>query len=339
LVYSQYSQNQQGQNRYPISQFNQDPNNSSQSKGQGGNFQMNPNPQFQRGRMDNNKGVTQSNVVNEQKSQPTTPIQNQMQPMPQRIPPTNQYNQPPLQTPVDYNKSRDMQMAANVAENLTPVQKNMPPSNTIQIMQNKPIGPPMNNGPPTMQTGYQIPSQSIPPQNQTNQGMMPNQKIPGFMHNNPNYYDRPNPQNFVNPSMYPEDMNPNYIGQNMGNYMSNPNMYMRQQQQPPIQNPQNFPPMQNQNPNFYPGQVNPNTYNQMNAGGYQMASGYGGSGGVAGQTGANNKGMNVPSQQMSAMSNEERRMLLEKIKNMSWKDRPTEGGHQQQQQSQPSKFF
>ena len=347
-----YSQPPSGQNRY-ISQFDRDP-----SKGPpGGNFQMNTNPQFQRGRQDNFKMTPQSNLVaNEQKSQPTTPNPNQMQNIPQRgVPPTSQYNQP-VQPQMDYNKAREMPMNPNINEVMANMPKNLPPQggnmqgNNMSMMQNKPIATPMNNAnvPPSMPTGYQNQPQSISPQNQPNPAMMPNQKMP-FMHNNSNYYDRQNAQNYANQTMYPEDMSSNYINQNMGSqnmpgYMGgNQNMFMRQQQQQPMQNQQNFPQMQPQTSNFYPGQVNPNTYNQINMPGYQMQQGY-----AAGtnQT-INNQNNNKPPinltqpqaiQMTSAMSNEDKRMLMEKLKNLSWRDRTAETGHQQQPQ-QTSIFF
>ena len=290
----------------------------------------------------------QNLVANEQKSQPTTPNQNQMQPMPQRgVPPTSQYNQS-VQPQMEYNKSREMPMNPNINEVMANMPKNLPPQggnmqgSNMPMMQNKSIAAPMNNVnvPPTMPTGYQNPQQSIPQQNQL---MMPNQKMP-FMHNNPNYYERQNSQNYTNQTMYPDDMSSNYMGQNMGSqnmtgYMGNQSMFMRQQQQQPMQTPQNFPQMQQpQASNFYPGQVNPNTYNQMNMPGYQMQQqGY-----TAGTNQAiNNQNNNKPpinltqqqANQMSAMSNDEKRILMEKLKNMSWRDRTAETGHQQQPQT------
>lgn len=315
---------------------------------------MTSNPPFQRGRPDNFKMTPQPNLVaNEQKSQPTTP--NQMQPMPQRgVPPTSQYNQP-VQPQMDYSKAREIPMNPNMNEVMANMPKNLPPQggnmqgSNMPMMQNKPIATPMNNVnvPPTMPTGYQNPQQSIPPQNQPNPAMMPNQKMPYMHNNNSNYYDRQNPQNYANAAMYPDDMSSNYMGQNMGNqnmpgYMGNQNMFMRQQQQQPMQAPQNFAQMQPQPSNFYPGQVNPNAYNQMNMSGYQIPQGYATGTNQAINNPNNNKPpMNLTPQQaamqMSAMSNDDKRLLMEKLKNLNWRDKTAEPVHQQQPPT--SNFF
>lgn len=296
------------------------------------------NPNFSRGRIDTTPKVpVQQSLMNDQKTQPPSQALNQM-PMPQRMPQGNQYNNPvqSMQTPIDYSKSREL---PSMQDNMANMQKSMPPSSNIAMMQGKPMGAQMNTPTPQMQQGYQNPPpQNLPPQNQGNPAMIPNQKIPPFMHNNTNYYDRSsNPQGFVNPQMYQDEMNPGYIGQNMGNYMGGQGMYMRQQ--PQMQNPQNFQQMQGQNTNFYGGGMNPSPQGYNPMGGYQMQSGYGNS--SMGQQPGGGKGMGIPQQQqplpVSTMSHEDRKMLMEKLKNMNWKDRPADmGPAHQPQQNQPS---
>ena len=285
--------------------------------------------------MSNIKASNQQNLpveLNKQNSQNSS----QMPTIQQRVPSNVQFSQSIPQNTMEYNKTRDMpvNIPQNFNEPTTPVLKNVSPliNANIPIMQTK--QPPLNSMTPPSQSGFQNNPQNLP-QTQTNPIIPLSQKIPYMPHNNSNFYERQNPQNlnYSNPNMYQntEEMNPNYVNQNMNYNMGNPNMqgqYMRQQQQ---QQPagQNFP-IQGQNPNFYQPQVNPNSYTQMNQG-YQMSN-YNASGQ---NNNSGNKMMNAPpphqTLQMANISNDERRLLLEKLKSMgNWKDRPNEMAANQQ---------
>jgi len=342
LGYSQQyipNQSSQGQSRFPISQFNQEQNNLSNSQSKSsGNFQGSRSNNFERNRneMSNIKASNQQNMPVELNKQISQNI-NQMPAIQQRVPSNMQFNQLIPQNNMEYNKARDLpiNIPQNFNEPTTPVSKIIPPqiNANVPVMQTKQA--PLNSMTPPAQAGFQNNPQNIP-QTQVNLAIPPNQKIPYMQQNNSNFYERPNSQNinYSNPNMYQnsEEMNSNYGNQNMNYNMGNPNMqgqYMRQQQQ---QQPAslNFP-IQGQNPNFYqPQQVNPNSYTQMNQG-YQMSN-YNASGQ---NNNSGNKMMNAPvphqTLQIANISNDERRLLLEKLKSMgNWKERPNEMAANQQ---------
>ena len=224
------SQSSQGQSRFPISQFNQEPNNLSNSQSKSsGNFQGSRSNNFERSRneMSNIKASNQQNLpveLNKQNSQNSS----QMPTIQQRVPSNVQFSQSIPQNTMEYNKTRDMpvNIPQNFNEPTTPVLKNVSPliNANIPIMQTK--QPPLNSMTPPSQSGFQNNPQNLP-QTQTNPIIPLSQKIPYMPHNNSNFYERQNPQNlnYSNPNMYQntEEMNPNYVNQNM-NY-NNPSNY------------------------------------------------------------------------------------------------------------------
>lgn len=305
--------------RYPISQFS-DPQ--MQNKPPLNNFQQpSPTPPgFQRVRPDtlNVKQIPPQTIPIEQNKQ--LPPQNQAGPigMPQRMNSGNtpQYPQQQLPPNMEFSKPREMNMnfpPENIPKNVSP-NPNIP-----QMMANK--QPMMNQAlPSNIPPNYQ----NNPNPNVQNQGSIPpnpKMNMGGYMHNTPpNYYDRQNPNAYVPPNMYPTDdmANMNYLPPQNMNFMPNANpamQYMRQTMQPQVANQQNFP-MQTSNPNYYQQQMNPNNYPQMNQAGYGMGFN---------NTSNNNGNKMMPTPvpqhhqplQMANMSNEEKRMLLEKLKTMN----------------------
>lgn len=246
-----------------------------------------------------------------------------MQSMPPRISTSVPYNQNIPQSSMEYNKTRDMSMnmSQTYSETTVPMSKNMALSPNV-VMQNK---QPQSTNPMqgNIQPNYQPNPQNLALANTPN---VSNQKISNnFIHNNPNYYERQPAQNYVASNMYPEEMNASYINQNMNNnYMGNQNMqgqYMRQQQLPQAQ--QNFP-IQAQNQSYYPQQMSQNNYNQISQ--TTASAGYTGGTGFASNNGNKMMGSLPQHQalQMANMSNEERRLLLEKLKSMNnWKNEST----------------